>query len=469
MSRPSRGRRHLPVRPSQSHPVERSLDDSDFNTNPMPKSPIRPAVSPPQKPRVERSDEIARPLPAETCAAPAGLLGSPVIRDAVKAHTDTPVQFPVSNERVRPPVASPRVDPDDGIDRTRAFFPGMMAAAGRKSILQFFNNSIGEWCFLAELDGGMMVLGRSTFQGSDASREGLSEEHVRIGIEGDELYVEPLESLNGVYRRLQPNRREELTPHTRFRIGRHVLEFRFAAPAAAIAPLRADDGEVFQSRVLAPLGFVDLIGPDGRPYLSFPVTKREERGTRIGRAGVECDIALAGDEWVSQRHARLWCSDGKCWIEDQESTNGTFLIITGRTPLRRGTARVSGHLRRDPGRWIQDPGDRLEDVREWSGGRRCPLRRHLGSHSRASAPSRTTSSASALAGRVRSQVFQPRRAPKVPSPVNWHAGTSSAFRTSCTSKSRLGSAYSRTRWTSRKNVFRSGTGARSGRNSMNWA
>jgi pSer/pThr/pTyr-binding forkhead associated (FHA) protein len=327
-----------PLRPSQPHPVERSLDDSDFNTNPMPKSPTRPGGSPPQRPRVERSDEIARPLPAETLAAPAGLLGSPVIRDAVKAHTDTPVQFPVSNERVRPPVASPRVDPDDGVDRTRAFFPGMLAATGRKSILQFFNNSIGEWCFLAELDGGMMVLGRSTFQGSDAGREGLSEEHVRIGIEGDELYVEPLESLNGVYRRLQPNRREELTPLTRFRIGRHVLEFRFAEPTAAIAPLRAGDGEVFQSRVLAPLGFVDLIGPDGRPYLSFPVTKREERGTRIGRAGVECDIALAGDEWVSQRHARLWCTDGKCWIEDQESTNGTFLIITGRTPLRRGSS-----------------------------------------------------------------------------------------------------------------------------------
>jgi hypothetical protein len=129
----------------------------------------------------------------------------------------------------------------------------------------------------------------------------------------------------------------ELAPHTRFRIGRHVLEFRLADPPAEIPPLRGPDGEVFQTRVLVPLGFIDLIGPDGRPYLSFPVTKPEDRGTRIGRAGVECDVALAGDEWVSLRHARILPADDKWWIEDLESTNGTFLIIDGRTPLRRGT------------------------------------------------------------------------------------------------------------------------------------
>ena len=113
----------------------------------------------------------------------------------------------------------------------------------------------------------------------------------------------PSRRLNGVYRKLQPNRREEIAPHTRFRIGRHVLEFRLADAPTEVAPRRSSDGEVFQSRRLVPLGFLDLIGPDGRSYLSFPLTKRDERGTRIGRAGVECDIALTGDEWVSLRHA----------------------------------------------------------------------------------------------------------------------------------------------------------------------
>jgi pSer/pThr/pTyr-binding forkhead associated (FHA) protein len=156
------------------------------------------------------------------------------------------------------------------------------------------------------------------------------------------MYMEPLETLNGVYRKLQPHRREELVPGTRFRIGRHVLEFRLAGPPTEIPALRAPDGEVFQTRILVPLGFIDLVGPNGRPYLSFPVTKREERGTRIGRAGVECDFALAGDEWVSLRHARIFPADGKWWLEDLESTNGTYLIVKGRTPLRRGTTRNPG-------------------------------------------------------------------------------------------------------------------------------
>jgi pSer/pThr/pTyr-binding forkhead associated (FHA) protein len=208
-----------------------------------------------------------------------------------------------------------------------------------RSTLQFFDIKLGKWHELGEVSHEGAILGRSTFLLWDPSTEELAEEHPRIGFEGDELYVEPLESLNGVYRRLQPHRREQLLPHSRFRIGRHVLEFRLAELPAKITPLRSIDGEVFQSRIPVPLGFIDVIGPDGRPYFGFPVTKREERGTRIGRAGVECDFALAGDEWVSLRHARIFRADGQWWLDDLESTNGTYLIVKGRTPLRRGTTR----------------------------------------------------------------------------------------------------------------------------------
>lgn len=346
---PAPERPAIPRSPSPPAPTERALDDPEFITNLPPRSLDRAGIRPPQPPRppVDRLDEIARPLPEETRAAPAGFLPTPPVPDSIESHSDTPVRFPSAADRARPAAADRarpapvgrRAEPADEIDRTQGFFPGILAASTGKSILQFFNNSIGEWCFLGEVDRAGKVLGRATFQASDAGRDGLAEAHLRIGIAGDELYVEPLESLNGVYRRLQPNRRESLAPYTRFRIGRHVLEFRPAEPPPAIAPLRSEDGEVFQSRVLVPLGFLDLIGPDARPYLSFPLTRRDERGTRIGRAGVECDIALSGDEWVSQRHACLSFSDGSCWLEDLKSTNGTFLILTDRTPLRRGTAR----------------------------------------------------------------------------------------------------------------------------------
>jgi hypothetical protein len=44
----------------------------------------------------------------------------------------------------------------------------------------------------------------------------------------------------------------------------------------------------------------------------------------VGRGG-GCTITLAGDTFVSQVHARLHDRDGTLWLEDLESTNGTFV------------------------------------------------------------------------------------------------------------------------------------------------
>jgi adenylate cyclase len=47
----------------------------------------------------------------------------------------------------------------------------------------------------------------------------------------------------------------------------------------------------------------------------------------IGRheAGVNVDLDLRFDRSVSHRHARIWVSDGACWIEDLGSRNGTLI------------------------------------------------------------------------------------------------------------------------------------------------
>jgi pSer/pThr/pTyr-binding forkhead associated (FHA) protein len=337
--------------PAQSPALGRSLDDSDLSTNPLPKSSARPGARPAQAAPAQSGPDLGVPFPEETSAAPL----RPPVPAAFPDDSgfDTPDGFPGSSDNHRkahvPPsqpkrtiVPHDHLGPEDKYDQTISVDVLSSPAAGTRSTLQFFHISNGRWMDLGEVGREGRVLGRETFHLWDANPQGLAEEHLRIGFEGDEVYVEPLETLNGVYRRLQPHRREELLPRTRFRIGRHVLEFRLADPPAEVPPLRAPDGEVFQARVLAALGFIDLIGPNARPYLSFPVTKREERGTRIGREGVECDVALIGDVWVSQRHARIFLGDGKWWIEDLESTNGTYLIIGDRAPLRRGTTRQPG-------------------------------------------------------------------------------------------------------------------------------
>jgi pSer/pThr/pTyr-binding forkhead associated (FHA) protein len=208
-----------------------------------------------------------------------------------------------------------------------------------KSILEFYDPKVGNWFDLGEVRRNGQIVGRQTFVNWDANPEGVADQHVRIAYEGNELYLEPLPSLNGVYCKLRANQRVELAPGARFRIGRHVLEYRSVEPTREIPPKRSEDGEIFQACILRPIGFVDLIGPDGRPYLSYPMTRADEPGTRIGRGGADCDIALTGDDWTSARHARLLFVDGKCMLEDLKSTNGTFVTLNERIPLRHGPAR----------------------------------------------------------------------------------------------------------------------------------
>jgi hypothetical protein len=58
----------------------------------------------------------------------------------------------------------------------------------------------------------------------------------------------------------------------------------------------------------------------------------------IGRAP-GCSVPLADDTYVSQLHARIYVRDGKPFVEDLGSTNGTFLNrdrLSTTMPLRRG-------------------------------------------------------------------------------------------------------------------------------------
>lgn len=58
----------------------------------------------------------------------------------------------------------------------------------------------------------------------------------------------------------------------------------------------------------------------------------------VGRAG-GCHVALTEDTFASQLHARLYRRDGRVWLEDLGSTNGTYLNgqpVTEPVALRRG-------------------------------------------------------------------------------------------------------------------------------------
>jgi pSer/pThr/pTyr-binding forkhead associated (FHA) protein len=245
----------------------------------------------------------------------------------------TPPARPAKVSSGRP--AEPYRPEADGA-RTIGIGQGVLpAVAGKVLVIQFFDG-LGHWHDLEPLKGIEHVVGRGSFGRGMPAPDFLAEEHLRITREGPVLYVEEGDSVNGAYLKVAPGRPVELVPGARFQVGHHVIELRVPDRPDPVEPLVSPDGEVFRSRPLAPLAFLDFIGPDNSPCLSFPLTKPE--GTVIGREGDYCDVALTGDEWASRSHARVARRDDRYFLEDLQSKNGTFVRVTGRTRLRHATA-----------------------------------------------------------------------------------------------------------------------------------
>src|SRR5262249_42612722 len=129
-----------------------------------------------------------------------------------------------------------------------------------------------------------------------------------------------------------PGRPYPLESGDRFQVGHYAVELRLPASmlAAAVAPT-APDGEVFRSRALSPIAYLDFIGPDGHVSASFPIT--QDGPTVIGREVEDCDIWLTGDYWASRQHAQVVLRDGRIDLEDLGSANGTFVLVRERRPL----------------------------------------------------------------------------------------------------------------------------------------
>jgi pSer/pThr/pTyr-binding forkhead associated (FHA) protein len=150
----------------------------------------------------------------------------------------------------------------------------------------------------------------------------LSPTHAELVVNAAGAVVRDLDSLNGVFVRMTDE--EEIQPSQIIRLGQELLRFDLIEPPA---PLE-DGTEVMGSPNPGYWGKITVVignGVDGSAYplLGDSVTIGRERG----------DINFPDDGYVSGLHARLSTRDGRVYLADMGSSNGTFIKVQGEREL----------------------------------------------------------------------------------------------------------------------------------------
>ena len=182
------------------------------------------------------------------------------------------------------------------------------------------------------LSGARTLIGRGT-GGIFASDAYLSPEHAEFRFEDDQLVVKDMESLNGIYIRIDPEVPIELFDGSIFRIGQEIL--RFEAP---IAPDPAPDGTQHAgSPHHGFVGRVSLVIGRNATGNSFPVPPH---GIHLGRE--RGDVLFPEDGYVSGLHCRIHSEVGHVFLTDVGSSNGTFVRVSNESFVPQGTFVLMG-------------------------------------------------------------------------------------------------------------------------------
>ncbi|MCU0680654.1 MAG: FHA domain-containing protein [Polyangiaceae bacterium] len=167
--------------------------------------------------------------------------------------------------------------------------------------------------------------------------------HARLVLEGGHWYMVDLGSLNGVYRRLAPS--VELGDGDLILLGQQVLRFELVMDAErALRPAYQHGVALFGTPPAARFARLCQRTVEG---VTRDVVHMGREELTLGREGT--DLAFPDDGFLSRRHARLQrdASSGRFTLEDLGSSNGTFVSVRGRVPVRDGDIfRLGLHLLR---------------------------------------------------------------------------------------------------------------------------
>lgn len=186
------------------------------------------------------------------------------------------------------------------------------------------------------LQAGQTVIGRNAGMVIFPDDKHLADKHCRLEFRGDELWIVPEQTTNGVY--LQVKGKAPLAPGGEVVCGSQ--RFRALPDEERTQVISGDDSDtrLYGSQAVVLNLVVMRVCEDPR---FSEVYARPQRILSIGRAG--CDLNFPDDAYLSTRHAQLSRDDdGGLVVEDLGSRNGTFARIEGERKLSHGDAIMIG-------------------------------------------------------------------------------------------------------------------------------
>jgi pSer/pThr/pTyr-binding forkhead associated (FHA) protein len=161
----------------------------------------------------------------------------------------------------------------------------------------------------------------------------LSPNHATFKFQGAGLVVKDENSLNGVWIRIGIEEPHELEDGTMFRIGQEIIRFE------TLRPKRPDsDVEVQGAPREAVAGRVSLVVGRDTTLNGFVVP---ESGLHLGRERGE--VLFPEDGYVSGLHCRIHGENGRAFLTDLGSSNGTYIRVRGEQAIKPGTFVLMGH------------------------------------------------------------------------------------------------------------------------------
>jgi pSer/pThr/pTyr-binding forkhead associated (FHA) protein len=215
--------------------------------------------------------------------------------------------------------------PSPEIARARAAAPAPAAWGAAVSV-----NRDGTDGTRFPLTGEFVIIGRADADIVFDQDRFLARHHARLEQTADGTRVVPIDTLNGVFRKLDAP--VDLVSGAVILVGREVMRYeKVDADEKNPAPLVRHGVALFGSPPREPWGRLSQLLPSGGVR---DVRYLIDDEIVIGRE--EGDLVFGDDAFLSRRHCTIGWNGQRAVITDLGSSNGTFVRLTGPAPVRHG-------------------------------------------------------------------------------------------------------------------------------------